>query len=94
MFPPTVRAAAIMNPPGASVPAGTRIGRPGPDRRFDRWVASYEPSQLQTLLYGPVHDAALRYARQHVPRPGTVLGVGCGTGRLPASRLSPLPVLL
>jgi hypothetical protein len=55
MFPPTVRAAAIMNLPGASVPAGTRIGRPGPDRRFDRWAASYEPScrpgQLAATLW-------------------------------------------
>jgi hypothetical protein len=39
-----------MNLPGASVSAGTGIGRPGPDRRFDRWAARYEPSQLQTVL--------------------------------------------
>jgi hypothetical protein len=88
MFPPTVRAAAIMNSPGASVSAGAGTGRRGPNRRFVRWAASYEPSQLQTAPYGPGHDAAVRYARQHVPRPGTVLDVGCGTGRLPARMAS------
>jgi ubiquinone/menaquinone biosynthesis C-methylase UbiE len=73
-----------MNLPRDSVSAGISIGRPEPDHRFDHWAASYELSQLQTVLYGPVHDAALRYARQHVPHPGAILDVGCGTGRLPA----------
>ena len=36
------------------------------------------------MLYGPVHDAVLRYARQHVRHPGMILDVGCGTGRLSA----------
>jgi SAM-dependent methyltransferase/DNA-binding MarR family transcriptional regulator len=52
--------------------------------RFDCWAASYDLSQLQTVLYGPVHDAVVRYARQHVQDPGAILDVGCGTGRLPA----------
>lgn len=73
-----------MSRPGASGSAGAGVGGPGPDRRFDLWAADYDLSQLQTVLYGPVHDAALRYVRQHVPDPGAVLDVGCGTGRLPA----------
>ncbi len=66
--------------------AGTGIGRSGLVRRFDSWAASYDRSQLQTVLYGPVHEAVLRYARRHVQRPGRILDVGCGTGRL-ADRL-------
>ena len=57
---------------------------PGYARRFDDWAASYDLSPLQTVLYGPVHDAVLRYARKHVRHPGMILDVGCGTGRLSA----------
>ena len=75
-----------MDRPGDSRCAGADAdaGCPGRDRRFDGWAASYDLSQLQAVLYGPVHDAVLRYARQHAPDAGTVLDVGCGTGRLPA----------
>jgi SAM-dependent methyltransferase len=57
---------------------------PGYARRFDDWAASCDLSPLQTVLYEPVHDAVLRYARQHVRHPGMILDVGCGTGRLSA----------
>jgi ubiquinone/menaquinone biosynthesis C-methylase UbiE len=63
---------------------GTGAGSSEPVRRFDGWAASYDLSQLQSVLYGPVHDAVLRYAQQRVQRPGRILDVGCGTGRLPA----------
>ena len=53
-------------------------------RRFDRWAAGYDGSQLQAVLYGPVHEAVLRHARLRVPRPRHILDVGCGTGRLAA----------
>lgn len=56
--------------------------RPAWVRKYDCWAASYDSSQLQALLYGPVHDAVLRYARQHIQDPGWILDVGCGTGRL------------
>jgi len=57
-------------------------------RRFDCWAADYDTSQLQTVLYGPVHEAVLRYARLYIPRSGRILDVGCGTGRLPARIVS------
>ena len=66
------------------VPAGRGTGCPGYARRFDDWAASYDLSPLQTVLYGPVHDAVLRYAREHVRQPGMILDVGYGTGRLSA----------
>jgi ubiquinone/menaquinone biosynthesis C-methylase UbiE len=67
-----------------TAPAGADAGCAEPIRRFDRWAGTYEHSQLQRVLYGPVHDAVLRYARRHSPYPGTILDVGCGTGRLAA----------
>ena len=69
-------------------PAGAGAGRPGSVRKFDGWAASYDFSQLQAVLYGPVHDAVLGYARQRVPCPGMILDVGCGTGRLSARLVS------
>jgi ubiquinone/menaquinone biosynthesis C-methylase UbiE len=54
----------------------------GPMNRFDRWAESYGDSQLQTLLYGPVHQTVTRYARRRTRRPVRILDVGCGTGRL------------
>ena len=77
-----------MSLPGNAVSAGASARRSESVLRFDRWAASYELSQLQTVLYGRVHDAVLRYARRHVPDPGTILDVGCGTGRLPARLVS------
>ena len=70
------------------VPAGQGAGYPGSVRKFDGWAASYNLSQLQAVLYGPVHDAVLRYARRHIPCPGLILDVGCGTGLLPARLVS------
>ena len=66
------------------IPASSGSCCPGFTHRFDDWAASYDRSPLQAVLYGPVHDAVLRYARQHVRHPGMILDVGCGTGRLSA----------
>lgn len=63
-----------------------RLSRIGPQIR--RLGGEYDLSQLQAVLYGPVHDAVLRYARQHIPCPGLILDVGCGTGLLPARLVS------
>lgn len=68
---------------------GTRpVARPGGVGDFDRWAASYNLSQLQTVLYVPVHDVVLRYAHQHIRHPRSILDVGCGTGRLPSRLVS------
>jgi ubiquinone/menaquinone biosynthesis C-methylase UbiE len=61
--------------------------RPGTDRgghaeRFDAWASTYDHSILQPWLFAPVHQAALRLARRHAPRPRRILDVGCGTARL------------
>jgi ubiquinone/menaquinone biosynthesis C-methylase UbiE len=68
------------DPRGAA--AAPVIARPAGIRRFDRWAAGYESSQLQGLLYGRVHDAVVRQARRRVRDPGKILDIGCGTGRL------------
>jgi SAM-dependent methyltransferase len=60
-------------------------------RRFDRWAASYDHSQLQTVLFEPVHDAVLRYVWRQVGAPRWILDVGCGTGRLTARLTSACP---
>jgi SAM-dependent methyltransferase len=74
--------------PATGAGAAHAAARPGGERKFDRWAASYDLSQLQPVLYGPVHDEVLRYAQEHLPRPGWILDVGCGTGRLPARLVS------
>lgn len=73
------------------------MGRPsGRDvDRFDRWATTYERSYLQRLIFEPVHAVMLDVARAEKPDAGTILDVGCGTGRLlraaagafPAARL-------
>ncbi|HTW90198.1 MAG TPA: class I SAM-dependent methyltransferase [bacterium] len=51
---------------------------------FEEWSRSYEQSRMQNLYFDRVHRAALALVSQpdgeHMP--GSVLDVGCGTGRL------------
>lgn len=53
-------------------------------REFDEWSRSYEQSWLQTLYFDRVHRAVLDLVshRDEKRIPGTVLDIGCGTGRL------------
>jgi ubiquinone/menaquinone biosynthesis C-methylase UbiE len=85
---PGTRRHAVVELPRDGVSAGAGTKHPESVLRFDRWAATYDLSQLQTVLYGRVHDAVLRYARRRVPDPGAILDVGCGTGRLPARLVS------
>ena len=50
--------------------------------RFDQWSVSYEDSDLQRLLFDPVHDTVVGELARHVVDRSAVLDVGCGTGRL------------
>jgi ubiquinone/menaquinone biosynthesis C-methylase UbiE len=51
-------------------------------RTFDHRAASYDRSIRQRLVFGPVHDAALKALTAAGGPPQDVLDVGCGTGRL------------
>src|SRR5205823_419104 len=49
--------------------------------QFDRWSARYDTSKWQRLHFDRVHGRAFALAARF-GEPGTVLDVGCGTGRL------------
>ena len=50
--------------------------------RFDHWSSTYEQSWMQRALFDPAHQATLALAAGIVQQPGSVLDVGCGTGKL------------
>ena len=50
--------------------------------RFNRWAATYDRHVLQRLVFEPVQRTMLEMAAVEVPKPGAILDVGCGTGRL------------
>jgi ubiquinone/menaquinone biosynthesis C-methylase UbiE len=47
---------------------------------FDWWALAYETTRNQ-IFYGRVHQAVLKLVESRI-RPGDLLDVGCGTGRL------------
>ena len=49
---------------------------------FEQWSSSYENSWMQRAFFDQTHQAALALAASIVHQPGSVLDVGCGTGRL------------
>jgi ubiquinone/menaquinone biosynthesis C-methylase UbiE len=78
-----------MSPLAVAVPASDQdVGQ------FDRWSVRYERSKWQWLVFDRVHRRALDIAARFGD-PGSVLDVGCGSGRLlraaharwPAARL-------
>src|SRR5438105_12659223 len=50
--------------------------------RFDQWADTYEESRLQRAFFEPIYQATLELATKTVQQPGSVLDVGCGTGKL------------
>lgn len=49
---------------------------------FDKWSSTYEDSWLQRALFDRAHRATLALAAGIVHQPGSILDVGCGTGKL------------
>ena len=49
---------------------------------FDQWSSSYENSWMQRVFFDPAHQATLALAAGIVQQPGSILDVGCGTGKL------------
>ncbi|MFI4972081.1 MAG: class I SAM-dependent methyltransferase, partial [Hyphomicrobiales bacterium] len=50
--------------------------------RFNRWATTYDRHWMQRVLFGPIQRTVLQLAAEQVGRPGTILDVGCGTGKL------------
>src|SRR5579859_6547157 len=50
--------------------------------RFDHWASTYERSWLQRIFFERVYQATLALAAGIIHQPGSVLDVGCGTGKL------------
>jgi ubiquinone/menaquinone biosynthesis C-methylase UbiE len=48
---------------------------------FNRWSRTYEDSLLQRFFFDRVHQAVLKLVAKRT-EPGSILDVGCGTGRL------------
>lgn len=64
---------------GAAVPT-THHGRDV--EHFEHWSSTYEDHWMQRVLFDPAHQATLKLAASFVPKPSSVLDVGCGTGKL------------
>ena len=50
--------------------------------RFNRWASTYDEHWMQRIIFEPVQRTVLKLAEEQVTRPGAILDVGCGTGRL------------
>jgi ubiquinone/menaquinone biosynthesis C-methylase UbiE len=50
--------------------------------RFNRWASGYDRHWLQRIVFDPIQHTVLRLAAEQVARPGAILDVGCGTGKL------------
>ena len=60
-----------------TIPHRTKISSASID-----FASTYEQSWLQRVFFDPAHQATLALAAGIVQQPVSVLGVGCGTGKL------------
>ena len=59
--------------------------------RFNRWATTYDRHWMQRIIFNPIQRAVLDVAAEQVGRPGAILDVGCGTGKLLKSARSRFP---
>ena len=50
--------------------------------RFNRWASTYDRHWMQRIVFRPIQQTVLQMAVEQVGRPGAILDVGCGTGKL------------
>jgi ubiquinone/menaquinone biosynthesis C-methylase UbiE len=50
--------------------------------RFNRWATTYDRHWMQRVIFEPIQRTVLQMAAEEIGRPGTILDVGCGSGRL------------
>jgi ubiquinone/menaquinone biosynthesis C-methylase UbiE len=50
--------------------------------RFNRWASTYDRHWMQRIIFAPIQRTVLQMAAEQVSRPGAILDVGCGTGKL------------
>lgn len=50
--------------------------------RFNRWATTYDRHWMQRIVFRPIQQTVLQMAAEQVGRPGAILDVGCGTGKL------------
>lgn len=50
--------------------------------RFNRWATTYDRHWMQRIVFRPIQQTVLQMAAEQAGRPGAILDVGCGTGKL------------
>jgi ubiquinone/menaquinone biosynthesis C-methylase UbiE len=58
---------------------------------FDHWASTYDRHWMQRIMFGPIQRSVLQLAAEQVSRPGAILDVGCGTGKLLKSAETQFP---
>jgi ubiquinone/menaquinone biosynthesis C-methylase UbiE len=59
--------------------------------RFNRWASTYDRHWMQRIVFRPIQQTVLQMAAEQVGRPGAILDVGCGTGKLLRAAQSRFP---